>query len=619
MSCTRTDGGTIGERDWEPSAGGESAHIAVDPLDNDIVYGGSYGGYLSRINHRTHQEQAINVWPDDPMGSGAEGMRYRFQWNYPVFFSPNDPHKLYAASNHLHVSYDRGNSWEIISPDLTRNDTARLKSSGGPITQDNSGVEYYCTIFAACESPYEKDLLWTGSDDGLVHVSRDGGKHWTDVTPPDMPEWMMINSIEPDPFTPGAAYIAGTRYKLGDYRPYLYKTEDYGKRWKLIVNGIAPEHFTRVVRADPERKGLLYAGTESGMYISFDDGATWKQFQLNLPIVPVTDLAIKENNLIAATQGRGFWIIDDITVLHQLNDTMALSDAIVYQPMDSYRMGGSSGKSLRAGQNHPGGVLVNYYLKDTSAANIEIAFFEADGDSITAYSTTAPKAPHKLTEIVPGGNVFDWNMQYPPAKDFDGRIFWAADLDGPVALPGKYKVRLTVNGKAQEQEFEILPDPRVTATTDDLQAQFDFIEDINAKITQAHEVIIEIRDVRTQLKELEDRMKDDESKAAIVQKAMEIDSAMSVVENALYQTKNQSGQDPLNYPIKLTNKLAGVKSLSAMGSFRPTQQDYATKEELSGEIDVQLKQYYQIRDTDIPKLNTMVRESTADAIKVKKP
>lgn len=285
----RTDGSSISESDWEPTAGGESAHIAPDPKNLDVVVAGSYGGYLTRYNHTSKDRQAINVWPDNPMGYGAEGMKYRFQWNFPVFFSPHDPNKLYTASNHLHVSYDGGQSWELISPDLTTNDSSKMVSSGGPITKDNTGVEYYCTIFAAVESPYEKDLLWVGSDDGLVHVSKDAGKNWKKVTPLNMPESMMINSIEVDPHKKGAAYVIGTRYKLGDYQPYLYKTEDYGASWNLIVKGIDKQHFTRTLRADPTRQGLLYAGTESGIYISFDDGKNWQSFQLNLPIVPITD------------------------------------------------------------------------------------------------------------------------------------------------------------------------------------------------------------------------------------------------------------------------------------------------------------------------------------------
>ena len=294
----RSDGSYITDDHWEPTAGGESAHIAVDPLNNDSVYGGSYGGFLTRVNHNNNAVRAINVWPDNPMGYGAEGMRYRFQWNFPIIFSKHNPKKLYTFSNHVHVSVNEGQSWEIISPDLTRNDSEKLKSSGGPITQDNTGVEYYCTIFAADESPLKEGLMWVGSDDGLVHLTQDGGKTWANVTPKNLPEWMMINSVDPSPFDPATCYIAGTRYKMGDFTPYLYKTNDYGATWQKITKGIAKEHFTRVLRADPKRKGLLYSGTETGMYISFDDGANWKPFQNNLPIVPVTDLTLKDNSLL---------------------------------------------------------------------------------------------------------------------------------------------------------------------------------------------------------------------------------------------------------------------------------------------------------------------------------
>ncbi|MDX1477511.1 MAG: glycosyl hydrolase [Saprospiraceae bacterium] len=618
----RTTGGSIDEDDWESTAGGESAHLAIDPRDNDIVYGGSYGGFLTRVNHRTGQTQAINVWPDNPMGYGAEGMRYRFQWNFPIFFSPHDPDKLYAASNHLHVTRDQGRSWEVISPDLTRNDSAKLVSSGGPITKDNTGVEYYCTIFAACESPYEEGLIWAGSDDGLIHVSRDGGTTWANVTPRGMPEWMMINSVDPDPFTPGGLYVAGTRYKLGDYQPYLYKTEDYGASWKKIVNGIPNDHFTRVVRADPARKGLLYAGTETGMYVSFDDGANWQPLQLNLPVVPITDLAIKQDNLIAATQGRSFWLIDDLTVLHQQSADVAASGMYLFRPMDSYRLGGFGGgrNNPTAGTNHPGGVMVHYYLKEPLADGDElsISFFEADGDSICTYSTKAESREYEIEDVEAGGNMFRWNMEYPGARDFDGRIFWSGSLDGPLAVPGTYRVRLTVGDVSQEREFVILPDPRSTSTRQDLIAQFEFIQDVNDKVTEAHDVIIEIRDVRNQLKDLKKRLGEEDAVEPILDKVQVIDSVMTEVEQALYQTKNQSRQDPLNFPIKLTNKLAHLNSLNRRGSFAPTRQSYDVKEALTQEVDAHLGRYYNLRATEIPELNRLVREQSVDAIMMKK-
>ena len=317
---------------------------------------------LERTDHSKKVERSVDVHPDNPMGHGAEGAKYRFQWNFPIFFSPHNPKKLYAASNNLHVTYDGGQTWEIISPDLTTNDKSKMGPSGGPITKDNTSVEYYCTIFAAAESPRVKDVIWAGSDDGLIHVTKDGGKNWTNVTPPGMPKWTMVNSMEPDPHTDGGCYFAATGYKQGDFAPYIYKTEDYGKTWQKITTGIKDEHFTRVVRSDPKRKGLLYAGTETGMYISLDDGKSWSAFQLNLPIVPITDLTIKNDNLIVATQGRSLWIIDDLSPLHQYKSEISKSDIHLIKPLDAYRMGGvggffRGGNALLNGVNHPGGAL----------------------------------------------------------------------------------------------------------------------------------------------------------------------------------------------------------------------------------------------------------------------
>ena len=354
----RVNSGSITERDWESSAGGESAHLAAKPDNPNIVYGGSYGGHLSRLDHNTGERRVVDIWPNNPMGHGAEDMKYRFQWNFPIFFSPHNPNKLYATSNRFHVTTNEGQSWNVISPDLTRNESEKLGPSGGPITKDNTAVEYYATIFAACESPYEKDLLWAASDDGLIHVSKDGGDNWENVTPSNAPNHIMWNSVEPDPFIKGGLYIAGTLYKTGDYKPYLYKTKDYGKTWIKITNGIPNNFFTRVLRADQKRQGLLYSGTESGMFISFDDGSSWNSLQLNLPLVPITDLAIKNNNLIASTQGRSLWIIDDLLPLHEITKKIENSNFHIFSPIDSYRMGnpGWGGTSASAGKNHHNGV-----------------------------------------------------------------------------------------------------------------------------------------------------------------------------------------------------------------------------------------------------------------------
>ncbi|MGB3183989.1 MAG: glycosyl hydrolase [Cyclobacteriaceae bacterium] len=616
----RTDGGNIGERDWEPSAGGESAHLAIDPENNDIIYGGSYGGLLTRVDHSTGQMRVINVWPDNPMGHGAEGMKYRFQWNFPIFFSPHQNDKLYAASNHLHVTTDEGQSWKIISPDLTRNDSTKLGPSGGPITKDNTGVEYYATIFAAVESPYEEGLIWTGSDDGLLHVTRDGGENWEDVTPSDMPKWLMINSIDPDPFVKGGAYVAGTLYKEGDYRPYLYKTKNYGKSWTKITNGIENDHFTRVVRADPSREGLLYAGTEDGMYVSFDDGASWKPFQLNLPIVPITDLAVKDNNLIAATQGRSFWMIDDLTPLHQLNNEMAGRDMYLYKPMDTWRMGGAGngwggGPSRTEGKNHPGGVMIHYYLEEEpdSADPVMLKFLDKNGELIRTYSTDT-KERQEMLEVEKGANRFVWNMRHASAKGFDNMVLWWSSLGGPTVLPGDYTVRLVHRNDSIDQDFTIVSDPRSEASESDMQAQFDFLMELRDKVTETHEAITELREVRTQISGLLKRLEGQENMQAVVDSGKAINKRLGEVEMALYQTKNRSNQDPLNYPIRLNNKLAHLNSLASIGDYRPTDQTMEFYKEVSSQIDKELADLREVLREDIPQFNKMVRENEVDAI-----
>lgn len=615
----RTDGYSIGDHDWETTAGGESGHIAIDPTDEDVVYGGSYDGYLERRNHRTGESRSVNAWPDNPMGSGAEGAKYRFQWNFPIFFSPHNPKKLYAASQHLHVSYNGGESWELISPDLTRNDPTKLGPSGGPITKDNTAVEYYCSIFAVAESPYEKDLIIAGSDDGLLHVTKDGGKNWEKITPSGMPEWMMFNSVEFDPFVKGGAYIAGTRYKSGDYQPYLYKTKDYGKTWTKITDGIDPSHFTRVVRADPKRAGLLYAGTEFGMYISFDDGASWKPFQLNLPIVPITDLTLKNDNLIAATQGRSFWLIDDLTPLHQLSEAVAKSDSYLFKPMPSYRMNGGQGRqeSKTEGKNHPNGVMIHYYLRDTAKTKASLEILEINGTLIKKFSTKPDK---KLKEeemkIKPGMNRQIWNMRYADAEGFDGLIMWGASLAGPKAVPGIYKAKLTINDQVQETEFEILKDPRTSGSVADIKAQFDFAIAVRDKLTETHKAIKNIRTVRDQVNRVTDPMKDKKELKDVVDMGKSITDDMKKIEESLYQTKNRSGQDPLNFPIRLNNKLGALAGEVDGSDYRPTEQVKTVYKELSDKIDLQLNNLRQIMKDKLPKFNDLVRQKQVSAVTV---
>ncbi|MEL7375407.1 MAG: glycosyl hydrolase [Bacteroidota bacterium] len=613
----RTDGGLIAESDWESTAGGESAHLAIDPNDNDIVYGGSYGGYLTRYNHRTQQRQAINVWPDNPMGHGAEGMKYRFQWNFPVFFSPHDPTALYAASNHLHRSYDGGRSWEIISPDLTTNDTTKLGPSGGPITKDNTSVEYYCTIFAATESVREAGVLWTASDDGLVHISRDNGGNWTNVTPPDVPQWMMWNSVETDSRRDGSCYLAGTRYKLGDYTPYLYHTTDYGQTWRRIDNGIDREHFTRVLRHDPDRSGLLYAGTESGLYMSFNDGRDWQALQLNLPMVPITDLAVKEGNLVVATQGRSFWVLDDLSVLHQQTADNESKSWVLYHPTDAWRMGGSSATSRTRGQNHPGGLNIHYYLSDEVAKDsleICLTILSPSGDTVRSWSTEAGPDGDKL-EVEPGANHFNWNLRYPSGDDFKGMVLWWAGMAGPRALPGTYGLSLRVGEEEQTTDFRLKADPRATSSAADLQAQFDFMMSVQDKVSEAHRAISDMRELRTGIRQVLAGLEDGQAEQLVELGETMLDEIESI-ETTLYQTQNEARQDPLNFPIRLTNKLAHLNSLVGIGNDRPTQQSYGVRDELTAQIDAELARWAEVVKTHVPQFNQLFRESGVDRLRM---
>jgi photosystem II stability/assembly factor-like uncharacterized protein len=617
---SRTSGRSIGERDWEPTAGGESGHIAPDPNDPDIVYGGSYGGYLTRYNHKTKERRNIHVWPDNPMGHGAGDGKYRFQWNFPIFFSQHDSKTLFAAANVLFKTNDGGESWEQISEDLTRNDPSKLGSSGGPITKDNTSVEYYCTIFAACESTIDEDTIWAGTDDGLLHVTRDGGKEWTDVTPPDLPEWSQINSIEAHPTEAGGLYVAATRYKLDDFRPYLYKTTDFGETWTEITNGIDSKHFTRVIRASGSREGLLFAGTESGLYVSFDDGENWKTFQCNVPIVPVTDLAIKDDDLIVATQGRSFWVLDDLSLLNQLTEEVAKSDLHLFETRPTYRMsgGGSPEVGRTSGQNVRAGVPIRFYLKEVPEEDVEcsITITDDNGEVAKVFATKPDEDDPNQSklELKEGLNEIRWNMSYPSAASFPGMVLWGGGTGGPRAVPGDFTAELKIGDEAAEVEFEIAKDPRSSSSVEDLQAQFDFLIEVREKLSEVHESIAKARDLRSQISAFKKRIADDDKYESLVESANELIKELTEVEEALYQTKNQSPQDPLNYPIKLNNRLSGVVGVVSTGDYRPTQQSIEVRDELVAEIDELLTKQNEVVEKGVKKFNSAVRKAKVPAI-----
>lgn len=621
--ASRTMGGGITERDFHAVGGGESAHVAPHPENPNIVYAGSYSGFLTRYDHNTGERRNITVYPDNPMGHGVKDMKYRFQWNFPIEFDPFDSDVLYVGSQHLHKSTDEGESWELISPDLSTNTKSMQDESGGPITKDDTGVEYYCTIFVITPSTLEKDVIWIGTDDGRVHITKNGGKSWNDITPKNMPEWGMVNSIDQSPHDPATAYMAVTRYKLDDFKPYLYKTNNYGKSWRLISKGIPNDAFTRVVREDPGRKGLLYAGTETGMYISFDDGKNWQSFQLNLPIVPITDLAVKENDLVVGTQGRSFWIMDDLTPLHQLSDKIASSKSHLYQPRDTHRLpggGGWGGPSPTWGANPPNGVMTFYYLDEKLSEDDEfkLEFMEANGDVIKAFTHKRDmKNPGPVADVKQGMNRFVWNMRYPDAKKVPGAVMWGGTHIGPKAVPGDYKVRLTVNGKSQIQSFKILKDPRINTTQSDFQDQFNLLMDIRNRTTEINEKILTIRSIKKQVTTLTGLMKDSGFKNdQLTEAGKTLVKSLSEIEEELIQVKSKSGQDPLNYPIKLDNKIAALVRVVSSVDARPTAQSYDVLDDLVSQAKVHYKKLDKVMTDDLFKFNNMVSDAGVPAVMV---
>ena len=657
--------------------GGESGYIAVHPQHPNIIYAGSYQGYLTRYDLSTGQQRDITVWPEPSMGSPASDVKYRFQWTYPILLSPHDPSALYVTGNHIFRSTDEGASWEEMSPDLTRNDPSTLGPSGGPITGDNVGTEYYATIFAFAESPLQQGLFWAGSDDGLIHISRDGGASWQNVTPKDLPEWSLISIIEPSPHDPATAYVAANRYKHDDFHPYLYKTSDYGATWMKITDGIADNDFTRVIREDPERRGLLFAGTETGMHISFDDGAHWQPLQLNLPVVPVHDLTIKEGDLIAATHGRAFWVLDDIGPLRQLTDDVREASAHLFAPHPAIRYtqaGGYGGTAapgknygssgafiltyrekelptgektqiyLDAGQNPSNGLLVQYYFKEKPEGEVTLTFLDAAGEEIKRFSSEEQKSAtegaegaeaklpaaeeppekprsekkeEKKDPRVPknaGGNRFVWNLKYPDSVKIEGYVAGEDALSGPVAAPGRYQVRLQVGDQTYTQPFEVHKDPRIPTSDEDLRTQFELSIAIRDRLSEIHDGINAIRSIRKQTEEWESRTKDREIHDKVAAAAKDLRDKLLAVESELTQVNAKVRSDTMDHPIKLNAKVAALAAVVSSGEAAPTRQARQVFDDLSARVAAQLQRLREVMDTDVTAFNTLIREASVPAI-----
>lgn len=619
---SRTGTGGISIQNWYSVAGGESAHIAVDPRNAAITYGGSYGGTLERRDQASGQTRDIMLYPELAHGQAAMNLRFRVQWNAPIRISPHDPNVMYFASQYVHRTTNEGQSWEIISPDLTHNDPAVLGYSGGPISRDNTGVEVFGTVFALEESPLVPGLIWAGSDDGRVHVTRNAGRDWDDVTPDGLPQWGTVNMIDPSHHAAGRAFIAVHRYRLDDFRPYVYRTNDYGRNWDLLTdgtNGIPFGHFVRVVREDPDRRGLLYAGTEYGMYISFDDGEHWQPFQLNLPVTPITDLAVHEHDLVVATQGRALWILDDVTPLYQIDDRVAASTVFLFKPRDTYRLmggpvrrGGNTntfrdrlwGGAVdwdRVGEDGPVGAVIYYYLADAAPGEVKLEILERSGSVIKTFSNRAENEADRIPGER-GMNRFVWDLRYPDASIIKNTLF-RGTARGPVAVPGSYRVRLTARGMAQTQSFELLKDPRVPATRADLVEQFDLLIEIRDAISETYDAIRTIRGLRSQVADVAGRA-DDELRDA----GARLSERLTTVEQGLIEPRIKYREDCWNFPSRLNHFLAFLAQKVGTGDYRPTDAARARYLELRDMLDEQLIQLMEVLGTGLAEFNAMLRE-----------
>ena len=589
-------------QDFYSVGGGESGHVAVDPRNPDIIYAGNYIGMLSRLDREKGHIKRINAYPELDDGIAVRDLKYRFQWNYPIRISPHDPDILYITSNYVHKSTDQGQTWEVISPDLTQSIDAYMDRPGGPIQNDCTGVETYCTIFAFEESPLEKGVLWAGSDDGLVHVSKDGGRNWDDVTPKNMPKQGTVNMFDVSSKVPGRVFMAVYRYRDNDFHPYVFRTNDYGQSWDLLTdgkNGIPENYFVRAVREDPERKGLLFAGTEFGMFFSFDDGKNWQSGQLNLPVTPVTDMMIHNRDLVLSTQGRAFWILDDLAVLEQVKNRMTEKSVVLFKPENAYRT------QVRGTLSR---LSVYYYLKENSES-VRIEILDQDDRTIRTFDKIKFKK---------GLNQFTWNLTHKAPDKIEEAVISLSYTGGPDAVPGDYKVRLTCGEEVMTQDFKVLKDPRWDpVSVQDLQEQFDLQVKVGQRFTLSHDLIKKVRDIREQVQSISSRALKAGYSEEIKRSAEELEKKLGSLEQDLIQTKNESGQDPINYQVKLDNQLAYLYSSVHFQDSKPTQAIYQRYEDLNKQLISVEKRYKDLVENEISKFEKLLEENSIPRIIIK--
>ncbi len=647
------------------AASGESGYIAVKPDDDDIIFVGAIGSSpgggncLQRYDHRSKQLRLVTTWPEMTAGEAAADLKYRFAWTYPIVFSPHDPDTLYIGGNHIFKSTDEGHSWRTISPDLTRADPETLKVTGGPVNLEGASAEVYATVFALAESPHQPGVMWAGSDDGLLHITQDNGETWADITPAELPEWSLISTLEPSPFEPGTCYLAAIRYKHDDYAPYLFKTNDYGASWTSISAGIPDDDFTRVIRCDPTRAGLLYAGTETGVYVSFDDGASWQRFQLNLPVVPIHDLLVKNGDLIAATHGRSFWILDDLTRLHQLADGLQDQSALLLKPratqrllesIDGRRLVDQPGKTyqsstgvsaaythrltpenvverkfLDSGENLPRGVLLAYFLKDAPDSKIRLRISDADGNILREFSSM-DDADRKKQKEKPdksilyltanaGWNRFVWDMRLPTSPALKGKDPQFERMSGPTVTPGAYQLTLHVGDETQTQPLKLIKDATSSASDQDLQKQFDLMMQIYKLYSEATETVNTMRRIRGQLNDLAERLSTVDEHGGVCEQAKALSQDILEIEKGIFipdlpegwAGRVNQGTDPLR-------RLSALPSVVGLGEFPPTEQSYAVFEKLSGIIRSRMDEFESKCGGEIAAFNQSLMEQSIGAV-----
>jgi photosystem II stability/assembly factor-like uncharacterized protein len=628
-------GDGIDRYEWHSAGGGESGWMAPNWKDPDVIYAGEYGGQITRYDHRTRQARQIGAWPQLADGHATRDLRYRFQWNAPILVSRHDPKVLYHAAQVLLRTHDEGEHWEEVSPDLTRNDKTKQGYSGGPISRDITGVEVYDTIFAIAESPLEAGLLWVGTDDGLVHVTRDDAKTWQNVTPRGIPEWIQINAIEASPHDKATAYVAATMYKLDDFRPYLYKTSDFGRTWTKIVAGLPEDAFTRVVREDPVRRGLLYAGTETGLFVSLDDGASWQPFQRNLPVTPITDLAVKDGDLVVATEGRAFWVLDDLTPLRQWKDDLAQQAAHLFPPRPTVRTQvekpDEDAPRRPVGENMPYGVILYYWLKDKPKPGETVKLEIYDGETLLRSLTSekepeakdlreqaarkeeekdrdAPLEPHAAL------NRYVWDMRILRPVLAPKAAFNEGTKAPPKVAPGTYTAKLTVGGQTVTQTFEVKPHPLGFATTADLKAQYDLLAAVRDRLSDTHTTVMKIRDVRTQATELGERAERLGMGGDLRARAKALAERLTSLEEKLTNPQIKASEDSLNYEPRLDHDLTDLAAIVSSADARPTPAAvsyYAVLEDRLTSIEAE---YLSVIERDVAAFNEAVAAMKLPAV-----